>query len=415
MFSYIFNLFTLMRKLIYAGGVFIGVAVAALGVSVALAQPGNGNGPKSVSSHAVCPGPQSPGSAGCHARVVDDGAGKPIANTTPSGYGPAQLLGGYALGTGQAIGNPVIAIVDAYDDPNIKSDLDTYSRQYSLPVLPTCSGPVATATNKPCFQKVNQNGGTSYPRANAGWALEISLDVEIAHAVCQNCSILLVEATTNSFANLMAAVDQAHAQGATVISNSYGASEFSGETAYDSHFMLPGTAITFSSGDAGYGAQYPAASQYVTAVGGTTLNLSGNTYVSESAWSGAGSGCSAYETKPSWQSDSGCANRTVADVSAVADPATGAAVYDSVTYQGRKGWFVVGGTSLAAPLVAGVYALGGVPTASQANSLPYSGTTNLHDVVGGSNGTCSSLYLCTGIVGYDGPTGLGSPNGSGAF
>lgn len=380
-----------------------------------LAQP---NLPQTAQDHVpVCPGPASPGSARCHARVVVDGQGKPQASTLPSGFGPAQFHGAY--GSQTTVSTPTtIAIVDAYDHPNILSDLNTYSTTFNIPKLPACTVAVS-ASSTPCFQKVDQRGGTNYPQVNAGWALEIALDVEAAHAICQNCNILLVEADSNSYNNLMTAVDRAVAMNASVVSNSYGSGEFSGETAFDSHFNHPGIAITFSSGDGGYGVEYPAASQYVTAVGGTTLNLnSDNTYRSESVWNGAGSGCSAYETtKPVGQATlSGCTNRIVADVSADANPNTGAAVYDSVRYQGRRGWFKVGGTSLSSPIIAGVYALSGNTTGS-ANSIPYSlfnYATNLHDVTTGSNGSCGS-YLCTAVSGYDGPTGLGTPNGTGAF
>ncbi len=351
----------------------------------------------------------------CHARVITDQNGTPKAATLPSGLGPNELHNAYT-GQTMVLGQKIIAIVDAYDDPKILNDLNTYNATFGMPYFPACSGPIASSLT-PCFEKINQNGGHAYPAANAGWALEIALDVEAAHAMCQNCSILLVEANSNSYANLMAAVDRAITSGATVVSNSYGSGEFSGETAYDSHFNKPGVAITFSSGDAGYGAEYPASSQYVTAVGGTTLFLNPDkTYAGETAWNGAGSGCSLYESKPTWQLDGGCANRTVADVSAVADPNTGAAVYDSVRYQGRQGWFKVGGTSLSAPVIAGVYALAGnVPSGTMGNSLPYAHAANFHDVVSGSNGSCGGSYLCTSGLGYDGPTGLGTPNGLGVF
>jgi subtilase family serine protease len=266
---------------------------------------------------------------------------------------------------------------------------------------------------------VNQSGAQGpYPRRDAGWALEISLDVEVAHAICPNCQILLVEASSNQFSDLGAAVDTAARLGANVISNSYGGSEFSSETsaAYDGHFNRPGIAITVSSGDSGYGVQYPAASRYVTAVGGTTLRLtSSNTRLSETTWSGAGSGCSAYEPKQSWQSDPGCSRRTVADVSADADPSTGASVYDTTRYQGQTGWYKVGGTSLSAPIVAGVYALAGNAGSTTYGSYPYSHASSLFDVVSGSNGSCGGSYLCTAVAGYDGPTGLGTPNGLGGF
>jgi len=233
-------------------------------------------------------------------------------------------------------------------------------------------------------------------------------------AICPNCHILLVEASSNSFANLSTAVDTAARLGANAISNSYGGSEYSSETSDQTHYNHPGIAITVSSGDNGYGVEFPAASQYVTAVGGTSLKRSGSSW-SETVWSGAGSGCSAYIAKPSWQTDSGCSKRTVADVSAVADPNTGVAVYDSLRYQGRSGWLVFGGTSVAAPIIAGVYALAGNASSVTYGSFPYSHTSSLHDVTSGSNGSCGSSYLCTGKTGYDGPTGLGTPNGTGGF
>jgi subtilase family serine protease len=298
--------------------------------------------------------------------------------------------------------------VDAYDDPNIESDLGMYSTQFGLPSCTTANG---------CFKKVDQTGGSTYPRKDAGWSLEIALDVEIVHAICPNCKILLVEAKSNSFANLIAAEDYAIAH-ATIVSNSWGGSEFSSETtsSYDGHFNHIGHPITFSSGDSGYGAEYPAASQYVTAVGGTTLTLNSNdTYKSETVWSGAGSGCSAYEPKPTWQTDSGCVRRTVADVAVDADPNTGAAIYDSVRYQGRSGWFQVGGTSLSSPLIAAVYGLAGNAASTTDGSYPYGHTSSLHDVTSGSNGSCGGSYLCTGKLGYDGPTGNGTPNGTSAF
>lgn len=365
-----------------------------------------------ASHRPVCPGPADPGSARCHARVVVDRRGLPRASAVPTGaYGPAQFRGAYNLPSTSAGSGQTIGIVDAYDDPNIESDLAVYSNQFGLPSCTTANG---------CFKKVNQTGGTQYPAKNAGWALEIALDVEIAHAVCPNCKILLVEATTNSFTNLLAAEDYAKAH-ATVVSNSWGGGEFSGETTYDTHFSTANKPITFSSGDSGYGVEYPAASQYVTAVGGTTLNVnSNNTYKSETVWSGAGSGCSALEPKPTWQKDTGCIRRTVADVSADADPNTGAAVYDTVRNQGRSGWFQVGGTSLASPLIAAVYALAGNATGiGDAQYLyghgTYGTSGTLHDVTSGSNGSCGGSYLCSGKTGYDGPTGLGTPRGTGGF
>jgi subtilase family serine protease len=201
------------------------------------------------------------------------------------------------------------------------------------------------------------------------------------------------------------------------VSNSYGGGESSSETSSENtYYNHPGVAITASSGDGGYGVEFPAASRYVTAVGGTSLSKASNTRGwTETAWSGAGSGCSSYVTKPAWQTDSGCSRRTVADVSAVADPNTGVAVYDSTSYQGLKGWLVFGGTSVASPIIGTVYALAGNASAVNYGSYPYSHTSSLYDVTSGSNGSCGGTYLCTAGAGYDGPTGLGTPNGTSAF
>jgi len=358
----------------------------------------------------VCSNPGHDATA-CHARVITDAAGKPLASTGPVGYGPTQFQTAYSLPSSTAGSGQTIGIVDAYNDPTAESDLATYSSTFGLPACTTASG---------CFKKVNQTGGTSYPASNGGWALEISLDVQVAHAACPNCKLLLVEASSNSFANLLAAEDYATSH-ATVVSNSWGGNESSSETGYDAHFNRS-VPITVSSGDSGYGVEYPASSQYVTAVGGTTLKLASNdTRASETAWSGAGSGCSAYEPKPSWQHDTGCARRTVADVSADADPNTGAAVYDSTRYctflffNCSTGWYQVGGTSLAAPLVASVYALAGNSGSTTYGSFPYAHAGSLNDVLSGSNGSCGGSYLCTAGSGYDGPTGLGTPNGTGGF
>jgi subtilase family serine protease len=367
-----------------------------------------------VSQRPVCPGAVAAGNALCSSHVVTESNGAPRATTAPKGYGPAQFRGAYGLPSAAPAGQ-TIAIVDAFDHPNIASDLNTYSSQFGLPL---CN------SGNPCFQKVNQSGSASgpFPRTDSGWALEIALDVEVAHAICPNCKILLVEANSNSLSNLAAAVQTAANLGATEISNSYGGSEFSSELAYGAPFNQPGVAVTVSSGDNGYGSfGFPAALSSVITVGGTTLTLgTGNTYGGESVWSGTGSGCSLYVTAPSWQSFlSACAGkRGTADVAADAAPATGAAVYDSVRYLGRSGWMQIGGTSLSSPLIAGVYALaGGLPAGSTAASGLYGHLGDgsvLHDVTSGSNGSCSTL-MCKGAAGYDGPTGVGTPLGVGAF
>ncbi|HET6571170.1 MAG TPA: hypothetical protein VFG58_06765, partial [Solirubrobacterales bacterium] len=251
------------------------------------------------------------------------------------------------------------------------------------------------------------------------------LDLDMVSAICPNCNILLVEASSNSFEDLMAAVDTAAGFGPVAIGNSYGGGEFRGEEAYAAaHYSHPGVAITAASGDAGYGAEFPAAGPDVIAVGGTSLRQEGGGWA-QTVWSGAGSGCSAYVAKPGWQSDGGCANRTIADVAAVADPNTGVQVYDSYEAPGDM---VFGGTSASAQIVAGVYGLLG-EGADDASSF-YEGATFpspspvLTDVTSGSNGSCtghgrwadtSLAYLCTGEAGYDGPTGMGTPAGTAGF
>ncbi|GAC1565881.1 MAG: peptidase S8 [Ktedonobacteraceae bacterium] len=353
----------------------------------------------------VC-GPAAAGFARCHAILVVNGNVSPNASS-PAGYHPTDLQSAYKLPSSTAGSGQTVAIVDAYDDPNAESDLGVYHSTFGLSSCTTANG---------CFRKINQSGGTKYPRANGGWAQEISLDLDMVSAICPNCHILLVEASSSSLTNLGTAVNEA-ALKANAISNSYGGGESSSDTSYDSsYYNHPGVAITVSSGDNGYGVQYPAASQYVTAVGGTTLTSASNTRGwSETTWSGAGSGCSVYDPKPSWQTDAGCSRRTVADVSAVADPNTGVSVYDSYSYQGQSGWLVFGGTSVASPIVASVYALAGNAATVTYGSYPYSHTSSLFDVTSGSNGSCGGTYLCTAGPGYDGPTGLGTPNGTGGF
>jgi subtilase family serine protease len=372
----------------------------------------------------VCSAPAS-GDAACHAIRNDTvtSNGHVITNATPAGYGPGDLQLAYALPSATAGGRQVVAIVDAYNDPNALSDVNAYRTQFTTPTLAICTNPSPTlSTIQPCFSKVNQKGqASSYPKNNGGWAQEISLDLDMVSAVCPKCSILLVEASSATFANLGTSVNRAAALGATEISNSYGGGESSSDLSYDAnYFNHPGIAITASSGDGGYGVEYPAASQYVTAVGGTSLTKP--TLIrgwSETAWSGSGSGCSAYDPQPKWQSsfvtNSVCARRAVADVSAVANPNTGVAVYDSYTYQGVGGWLVFGGTSVASPLIASVYALAGNAAALNYGSYPYSHTSALNDVTSGSNGSCGTSVLCNATLGWDGPTGLGTPNGLGGF
>jgi subtilase family serine protease len=333
------------------------------------------------------------------------------------------LQAAYDLPSSSAGSGETVAIVDAYSDPHAQSDLSTYRSEFGL--KPICSKGVTSGCIT--FTEVNQTGGTSLPRANVAWSEEISVDLDMVSAICPLCDILLVEAGSASFANLGAAEGTAaSAKPAPVsIGNSYGGSEGNGETAYDAYYDHPGIAITVASGDDGYGVEYPAASRYVTAVGGTTLNTATNARgYAETAWSDAGSGCSAYEAQPTWQDISSittnCAHRAVADVSAVANPSTGVAVYDSY---GLSGWTVFGGTSVAAQIISGTYALAAGTTSSPSPSsaavpaaLAYAHPGSLNYVSSGSNGNCGN-DLCNAADGtaWNGPTGLGTPDGTGAF
>lgn len=355
----------------------------------------------------LCTHDPAPGKAHCLARMRlhDDGI-KPFVTAGPQGFTPADLRSAYNLPTSGGNGK-IIAIVDAQDDPNAEADLAVYRSQFGLPPCTTANG---------CFKKVNQNGTASpLPAPDQGWAGEIALDLDMASAACPDCKILLVEASSTSLTDLGTAVNTAVKLGAAVVSNSWGGGESSGVASYDATwFNHPGVAITVSAGDDGYGPEYPATSRYVTSVGGTSLVKSTSARGwSEAVWGsaantngGTGSGCSRYITKPTWQKDTGCTKRTSADVAAVADPNTGVAVYN--TY-GAGGWLVFGGTSAAAPIVAGIYAVTGNSGAD--GSLSYTKPTAFYDVTTGANGSCSGSYLCTAKAGYDGPTGIGTPNG----
>jgi hypothetical protein len=390
----------------------------ALGAGVlAAAAPADAAGPDkspqagSVAFKYSCNAPTRAGFAQCDALIRTDvvqphafSLSATSANATPAGYGPADLTSAYRLPADGGAG-ATIAVVESGGYPNAEADLAVYRAQYGLPACTTANG---------CFRKADQTGGTDYPATDTSWAGETALDLDMVSAMAPAAHIVLVEANTAAMTDLGASVDTAVALGAKYVSNSYGAPESSGESSLDAYYDHPGVAITASSGDQGYATQYPASSPYVTAVGGTTLTRSGNSRGwTETAWSGSGSGCSAFEPKPSWQTDSGCATRTATDVSAVADLATGVAAYDSFA---SGGWLVFGGTSVAAPIIAATYAVAGTPAAgSYPASYMYGRTFALNDVTTGGNGTCSPSYLCTAGTGYDGPSGLGTPSGTAAF
>jgi hypothetical protein len=348
-------------------------------------------------------------------------------NPEPGYLTPQALHAAYALPS-ETAASPLqtVAVVDAFDDPTAEADLDVYDKQFGLPACTSANG---------CFRKVNQSGNASpLPRKQGEWAGEISIDVQMARAVCESCKILLVEASSEEFSDLGAAVNAAAKAGASEISNSYGGTEEHSYTSLaTSYFDHPGVVLTASSGDCGYfnkacpgdptGANFPADSAGVVAVGGTSLKESAGVWNS-TVWNEGGSGCSKVFSAASWQSAAagfaatGCGSgRSVADVAAIGDPETGVDVYDS-TPEGNgnpTGWGVWGGTSVAAPIVAAEFGLAGGAHGVEypAQTLyPYVGEASaLYDVVSGNNGTCAGTTACKAAAGYDGPTGVGSPLG----
>jgi hypothetical protein len=384
----------------------LALVVGATGGSVANAnQPIERSG--NTYHRAACERGNPHGVARCFAHVVTDARGEDLdgqvtPNAVPSGFGPADLRSAYKI---TANGTTTIAIVDAGGYARAEQDLAVYRAQYGLPACTTANG---------CFKKVNQNGQTTnLPREDTGWAQESALDLDMASAMCPGCKLVLVEASSATLANLATAVRTAAAMpGVTVISNSYGGSE-TGSATYESAYNQPGKAVTVSTGDSGYGVAFPASSPHVIAVGGTHLVRATNTRGwSETAWTSGGSGCSSVYAKPAFQTDALCTMRMEADVSAVGDPNTGVAVYGP-TNRNTSGWMVFGGTSVSAPLIGGIYGVTGHTPTGAAGI--YANSSQLNDVTSGTNGSCGGTYFCTAGAGYDGPTGLGTPNGTGAF
>ena len=402
--------------------------------------PGFSWTPSATEPYAAC-GRPTPGHAECLAVLVPPATKAsltaPLREAAPSvsptytgtgvggGYGPADLRSAYNLPSEAEGSGQTVAIVDAYNDPNAEVDLGTYRSQYGIPACTTANG---------CFKKVNQTGGTTnYPSSNAEWSVEISLDVDMVSAACPNCHILLVEAESSSSANLDKSEDEAVTLGATEVSNSWVGPEESDETSTDKYFDHPGVPIVAGAGDSGYGVAYPAASQYVIAAGGTRLIQASNSRGwTETVWEekekgiGTGSGCSAYEPKPTWQTDKACTRRTDDDIAADAAVETPVSVADSYELPTKfaerstqAGWTLVGGTSAASPFIAATMALASPHTRSLGAEAFYMEATSgggINDVVSGSNGKCTppaeDEYLCTAQVGYDGPTGVGTPWGA---
>ena len=377
----------------------LAVAAAAFAVVAAVGAPVGTSANSKANAMAVCPAAFA--AAHCHALVVTDANGNPNASKSPTGLSPATIKSAYNFSASLAAGaGTTIAIVDAYNDPTAASDLGVFSSQYGLPACTTSNG---------CFTQVSQTGGSSLPGTNAGWALEISLDIEWAHAIAPGATILLVEANSNSFANLLTAEDYAGAH-AQYVSNSWGGSESSGELSYDSHFTQSGVSFFVSAGDAGLPAEYPSASPNVISVGGTTLHFSSGVFSGETGWSGGGGGCSSYETATTDQSgfsqyaQAGCGGkRATPDVSLDADPASGVSVYDSTRYQGQKGWFTVGGTSASSPMWAARSADAGAVVNS---AYVYGSSISYRDITAGNNGApcLTGFDLCSGRGSWIGAT-----------
>ena len=403
--------------------VFLAMGVALVASAVLSA----GAGAATVTAKRVC----TTGRVRCTAMVAVAPSGKVLSAVRPaalpSGLTPAQLHKAYNLPTKTAV-PATVAVVDAFDYSSAYSDLTRYSTTFGLPVLPQCSQTVTAS----CFQKVNLGAATN-SAVKRHRDVEIALDIEAIHAVCQNCKIVLVEAKSLGLGTFAAAERRAN-QLAGIVSNSWGIGVDGGlGSPVDSAFNYPGHAILASSGDDGYAPSYPAILNTVISVGGTTLHLkSDGSYESERTWSGTGSGCAtgkvdgvrtvaplSFQRQAPGFSTAGCPAgiRGDNDIAAVADPSTGMAVYAN----GVK-WIRAGGTSLSAPLVAAMYALGGeVGSVKRPSQFLYAhlGTSAFRDVTAGSNepwtGCDGVPARCTARPGYDLPTGVGTPNGLAGF
>jgi subtilase family serine protease len=376
----------------------------------------------------VCSAAVPAGYAHCSAVLRSDAAAQgehPVKGVaTPSAllgdggaYSPAFLQSAYNVASLGATGSggvgQVVAIVDAFSNPQLVSDVAYYRNYFNLPACPV--GTVSASASGCALEIVNQGGAASpLPSSNYGWGLEEAIDAEMISALCPNCQILVVEATSASMTDLGASVNTAVTLGANVVSNSYGSPEFASENKLSStDYQHPGVALVAAAGDNGYGVQFPAASPNVVAVGGTSLiqfTATGVRNGAETVWDHSGSGCSLYEPKPSWQHDVGCSGRTVADIAADANPSTGVWVYDTF---GASGLYVAGGTSVATAIVSALYGVVNIGSSSPLTpgSVLYSAANSLYPVSVGSNGDCGT-YLCSAVKsssGYNGPTGLGTP------
>ncbi|WP_049558191.1 S8 family serine peptidase [Nonomuraea sp. SBT364] len=362
-------------------------------------------------TRAICPEGADP--AACLLRVAVDGAGRTLgpaeaAKVTSGPLTAKDLQEAYRLPSDLLGGGRTVAVVVPFDIASAEQDLAVYRKTNGLPACDEVF---------PCFRKVNQRGGDTPPPGNSGYAVHAAAGLDLASAACPNCKLLLVQADDATFANLALAVDQAVAQGADAVVPMWGVPEFEEQAAHAAYFKHRGVAITSASGS-GFNTDgrslVPAAYPTVIAVGGTELWRDPATERgwSESVWRETGSGCSLYETRPSWQRSGACGDqRTVADVASVSSSHTPVQIYTSAL----GGWAAASGTPLSAAFVAGVYGLAGTDSTTSAGRRLYRGSRYLFDVTTGANGACAGSNVCAGSPGYDGPSGMGTPNGTGAF
>jgi hypothetical protein len=405
-------------------GIAAAAALAPGGLLTAASAAVSDPPPPAAASLRACPAATRPGTMACQA-LIDAIAPNGLAGRRPAaprrdGFGPASLRAAYRLPGGTAGRGQTVAVIGAFRNPHIRSDLAIYREAWGL-----------QACRRHCFRIINEYGATGPLPALAGrtgWAVQAALDLDVVSAICPRCHLLLVEARSAAVSDLGTAVNTAIAAGAKYVTNGYGGLQSSSDAGWDTqYYKHAGAAVTAAAGDLGGRLLYPAASSWVTAVGGTSLTrAAGPRGWSEQAWGqadggrGTGAGCATGTAKPSWQNDTGCAGRTGNDVAAVASPATGVAVYDSYD---QHGWLEAGGTSVSSAIIAAVYALAGPPQpGSYPAAYPWAHAAagpgaagGLFDVTAGAVRSCVRGYLCTAAAGFDGPTGWGTPDTAAAF
>ena len=391
----------IVSMILVSAGLLLGSATAgaASGAGAASTAPSRGAGPV-LNYRPVCP--PKPGMATCRSFVRTDVSGLNAAGL-PNGFGPADLEDAYNLPNGLGAG-VTVAITGQGGYSLAESDLAAYRSMYGLPACKIKTG---------CLTIVNEDGNPSpLPPDNRSWWGESALDMDMVSAACPLCKILYVEANTNEdIKGLLTTINTAVGLGATIVTNSWGSydSQAWGDKQYRKYFYHPGTEILFASGDIGYGNAQPD-SRLLVMVGSTSLTAAQNKRGwTESVWSGSTSWCSVDNKTAKWMPNVGCSGRLMVDLATDGDPNTGVAVYVS------GHWAVEGGTSASSPFVAGIYALGGHASQLNASQSLYKHPKAFYDVTTGSDGNCSPSIFCKAGAGYDAASGMGTPNGIGAF